>query len=86
MSHSICCLGDATDHNGTVKSVTGSLNIDGRRNARKGDIVSCPKHDDNPIVEGDPSMLDEGIPVVLHGHRTECGCVVIASANVNVAA
>ena len=84
MSLSICCLGDGTDHNGTVKSVTGTLNIDGRRNARKGDIVSCPKHGDNRIAEGDASMLDEGVPIVLHGHHSECGCVVIASANVSV--
>lgn len=84
MSRSICCLGDGTDHHGTVKRVSGTLNIDGRRNARKGDVVSCPTHGDNPIIEGEASMQDEGVPIVLHGHRSECGSVIIASANVDV--
>lgn len=86
MPRSVCCLGDATDHKGSVKSVTGTLNIDGRRNARKGDLVSCPRHGDNRIVEGEASMLDEGMAVVLHGHRSECGCAVIANANAYVSA
>jgi uncharacterized Zn-binding protein involved in type VI secretion len=31
-------------------------------------------------------MLDEGIPVVLHGHHSACGCAVICTANATVAA
>jgi len=85
MSLSICCLGDGTDHHGVVKAVTGTLTINGRRNARVGDLVSCPKHGDNRIIEGDASMLDEGVPIVLHGHRSKCGCAVIAHVNVHVA-
>jgi DNA-binding Xre family transcriptional regulator len=44
--------------------------------ARLGDQVNCPKkgHGVNAIVEGDASMLINGIPVALEGHKTACGC------------
>jgi len=43
--------------------------------------VSCPKegHGTNPIVEGSPTLTDDGVPVALHGHKTACGCTLIAS-------
>jgi len=44
MSLSICCEGDRTSHDGEVLQPTGSMCINGRRNARIGDMVSCPRH------------------------------------------
>ncbi|WP_211443279.1 PAAR domain-containing protein [Collimonas humicola] len=78
MSRSISCEGDATSHGGKVITVSGSMSIDGRRNARRGDWVSCPEHGDNQIIEG-CTMLDNGIPVVIHECKTGCGSVVIAT-------
>lgn len=76
------CLGDATDHGGKVISASSTMDYDGRRLARKGDEVSCPKHPDirpNRIIEGDESMSDNGIPLARHGHRAACGCRLISS-------
>jgi len=86
MTRPICCEGDATTHGGKVVQASGSFTIDGRRIARVGDQVSCPRHGANALVEGDAATLDEGIPVVLHGHHSACGCAVICTVNATVAA
>lgn len=74
-------LGDATDHGGRVISASPTMTFDGRRVARKGDEVTCPLHDIDPnrIVEGDESMMDDGVPVARHGHRAMCGCRLLSS-------
>ena len=64
--------------------VTGSINIDGRFNARLGDIVLCEKHGQNKIIEGDHSTTDEGLPVVLDGHLCACGCQVVGTGDLFV--
>ena len=86
MSRPICCEGDATSHDGKVVIVSGSFTIDGRRVARVGDMVMCPAHGMNPILEGDSTTLDEGIPLTLHGHHSACGSAVICNVNATVAA
>ncbi|MET3135490.1 putative Zn-binding protein involved in type VI secretion [Oxalobacteraceae bacterium GrIS 1.11] len=86
MSRPICCEGDATSHGGKVVQASGSFTIDGRRIARVGDTVSCPRHGDNKIVEGDGTSLDEGIPIALHGHHGACGCALICTVNATIAA
>ncbi|MFL9927174.1 PAAR domain-containing protein [Herbaspirillum lusitanum] len=86
MRRPICCLGDYISSGGRVIAVSGNMNIDGRRNARAGDPVSCPRHGHNRIIEGDATLFDHGVPVVLHGHRCACGCVVIASSRAGVIA
>lgn len=74
-------LGDDTDHGGKVISASSTMRYDGRFVARKGDEVSCPKHDIKPnlIIEGDDSTMDEGVPVARHGYRAMCGCRLISS-------
>ncbi|MGX6998922.1 PAAR domain-containing protein [Caballeronia sp. KNU42] len=74
-------LGDDTDHGGKVISASSTMGYDGRFVARKGDEVSCPKHDIKPnlIIEGDESTMDEGVPVARHGYRAMCGCRLISS-------
>jgi uncharacterized Zn-binding protein involved in type VI secretion len=74
-------LGDDTDHGGKVISASSTMRYDGRFVARKGDEVSCPKHDIRPnlIIEGDESTMDEGVPVARHGYRAMCGCRLISS-------
>jgi uncharacterized Zn-binding protein involved in type VI secretion len=53
---------------------------EGRPVARKGDEVSCPKHDISPnsIIDGDESMTDDGVPIARHGYRAMCGCRLIS--------
>jgi uncharacterized Zn-binding protein involved in type VI secretion len=74
-------LGDDTDHGGKVISASSTMRYDGRFVARKGDEVSCPKHNIKPnlIIEGDDSTMDEGVPVARHGYRAMCGCRLISS-------
>jgi len=84
MNLPICCLGDATTHGGRVVKVSGSFTIDGRQVARVGDLVACPAHGVNPIIQGDGATLDESIPLTLHGHATACGSKVICNVNATV--
>ena len=86
MNRSICCEGDATTHGGRVIKASGSFTIDGRRVVRVGDLVLCPVQGVNPMIEGDSATRDEGIPLVLHGHHSLCGCAVVCNANATVAA
>jgi uncharacterized Zn-binding protein involved in type VI secretion len=74
-------FGDSTDHNGNVISASSTMFYEGRAVARKGDKVSCPKHDIEPnlIIDGDESMMDNGVPVARHGYRAMCGCRLISS-------
>jgi uncharacterized Zn-binding protein involved in type VI secretion len=74
-------LGDDTDHGGKVISASSTMSYDGRFIARKGDEVSCPKHDIDPnlIIEGDELTMDEGVAIARHGNRAMCGCRLISS-------
>lgn len=74
-------LGDGTDHGGNVISASSTMRFDGRFVARKGDQVSCPKHDIRPnlIIDGDESTNDDGVPVARHGYRAMCGYRLISS-------
>ncbi|MBR8062780.1 PAAR domain-containing protein [Burkholderia ambifaria] len=74
-------LGDATDHGGTVITASNSMRFDGRYVARKGDEVTCPRHDIRPnlIIDGDETMLDDGVPIARQGYRAMCGCRLISS-------
>jgi len=74
-------LGDSTDHGGNVISASTTMSCRGRSVARKGDEVSCPKHDIKPnlIIDGDEKITDHGEPVARQGYRAMCGCRLISS-------
>ncbi|NML35509.1 PAAR domain-containing protein [Paraburkholderia antibiotica] len=77
---SIACVGDSTTHGGFIITGSDTMNVKGRKVARRGDLVSCPieGHGVNPIIEGTDMIMDNGVPVALHGHRCACGCRLIA--------
>lgn len=77
---SIAYVGDATTHGGVILTGSDTMVVMGRKAARKGDLVSCPLpgHGVNPIIEGSDMLTDNGRPIALHGHRTACGCMLIA--------
>ncbi|MFB9289325.1 PAAR domain-containing protein [Pseudoduganella plicata] len=81
MARAIVRLGDKTTHGGTVVSASLTHTLRGIGIARKGDMVSCPLpgHGTNPIVEGCHVFIVDGRGVALHGHKTACGCALIAS-------
>lgn len=74
-------LGDSTSHGGKVITASSSYDIDGRPAALLHDLVSCPEHGDNPIIEASDSLLDEDRPIVVDRCRTRCGSYVIAGSS-----
>ncbi|UBM09080.1 PAAR domain-containing protein [Cupriavidus metallidurans] len=77
---SIAFVGDATTHGGVILTGSDTMIVMGRKAARVGDLVSCPLpgHGINPIIEGSDMLTDNGKAIALHGHRTACGCMLIA--------
>ncbi|MCK8659406.1 PAAR domain-containing protein [Pseudomonas umsongensis] len=73
-------LGDKTTHDGEVISASSTTLVHGKPVALVGDEVSCPRHGDNPIVEGCPDWSENGRELVVDGCRSECGCRLISSA------
>jgi uncharacterized Zn-binding protein involved in type VI secretion len=74
------CQGDATTHGGVVKTASSTFALDGRKVALLHDIVSCPEHGDNRIVECGEGYSEGGRKWVVHRCRTACGSEVIASS------
>ncbi|MGF6916690.1 putative Zn-binding protein involved in type VI secretion [Paraburkholderia sp. 40] len=70
--------GDSTSHGGKILTGSNRIKVNGRRAARVGDLVSCPIHGDNAIVEGSSSFKDAGTPLSRDGDKTQCGSVLIA--------
>lgn len=75
----IVCLGDATTHGGKVISASSTMFINGVQVALVGDMVSCPLpgHGTNPIIEGAPTGMEDGVCVVVN--NCLCACGVISS-------
>lgn len=75
-------VGDSTSHGGVVVSGSPRTLINGHPVARIGDMVTCPlcKPHTFKIVEGYSPFTDNHMAIALHGHKTECGATLIASA------
>ena len=85
MSKPIILMGDQTDHGGVVIEGAPSSDIEGKRIARVGDKVTCPKkgcHSPTVIVSGDPTCLMDDKPVARHGDKTACGATLIATQQI----
>lgn len=78
-------VGDATDHGGVVIGSTQTTDTFGKRLARVGDQVTCPKkgHGTTVIVTGDPTMIVDGAPVARHGDKCACGATLISGQAVS---
>jgi len=74
-------LNDPTSHGGVVISAAPKSFVLGVAVARKGDLCACPipGHGVCKIAEGDPKVLIDGIPVAFHGHKTDCGAVLMST-------
>ncbi len=73
--------GDQTDHGGTVISGAATTDSNGKRIARVGDQVTCPRRGHGGttvIVSGDPTVIIDGSPAARHGDVTACGAVLIS--------
>lgn len=82
MSRPFILVGDTTDHGGTVISGAPTSDVQGRKIARIGDQVSCPRRGHGgttTIVSGDPTCIIDGAPAARHGDKTACGATLIAT-------
>lgn len=77
----VIVIGDKTDHGGEVIQASDLSDTHGKRIARVGDKVHCPKkgHGVTFIVSGDDRFLIDGKAVAYHGCRTSCGATLISS-------
>lgn len=73
-------LGDTSSHGGAVVTSAAKSLVEGKLIARIDDILACPIHGPNPIVEGSDKMLCEGKKVARHGDHTACGASLISGA------
>ncbi|MEW6342486.1 MAG: PAAR domain-containing protein [Paraburkholderia sp.] len=71
--------GDETTHGGIVKTASASFTLEGKRVALHYDIVTCPEHGDNPIIEHGEGYQEGGRKWVVDQCSTQCGSRVIAS-------
>lgn len=82
MNRPFIVTGDATDHGGKVLTGATTTDTHGKRIARVGDQVSCPKKGHGGttvIVSGDPTVLIDGSPAARHGDVTACGAKLIST-------
>lgn len=85
MARPFIVLGDKTDHGGEVIEASGVSDTHGKRLARVGDKVTCPKkgHGTGTIVTGDNTMIIDGKAAARHGDQTSCGAKLISSQSVS---
>ncbi|QIU89832.1 PAAR domain-containing protein [Yokenella regensburgei] len=72
-------VGDKTTHGGTVVEGSSGVKFQGKEVSCLQDKVTCPKHGDTFIAEGDEGAKINGKPIALHGHKCGCGCTLITS-------
>lgn len=76
----ICRLGDTSTHGGAIITSASKSLAESALIAREGDILNCPIHGPNPIVEHSSKLLTEGKFVARHGDLTACGAALISGA------
>lgn len=73
-------LGDTSDHGGEVVTSASKWEAEGKLIARKTDILRCPIHGDQPIVEGSEVWECEGQPIARDGDLAACGARLVSGA------
>jgi len=76
----IARLGDTSTHGGAIITSAAKSLCEGALIARRTDILACPIHGPNPIVEHSEKMLCEGLEVARDGDATACGARLISGA------
>lgn len=82
MGRPFIVIGDKTDHGGVVIQGATASDAAGKKIARVGDKVTCPRRGHGHttvIVSGDPTCVIDGKPAARHGDKTACGATLIAS-------
>ncbi|WP_186648042.1 PAAR domain-containing protein [Fluviispira vulneris] len=77
MQKGIVVEGDPLSNGGVVVKGTGTY-VDGFKIALEGDLIHCASHGFGAISEGDSNIKIDGRGIALEGHKTSCGCSLIA--------
>jgi uncharacterized Zn-binding protein involved in type VI secretion len=80
----IARLGDTSTHGGAIITSASESKAEDALIARQDDILDCPIHGPNPIVEHSSAMKCEGRWVARHGDATACGARLISGATESV--
>ena len=74
------CLGDKSDHGGTVSSASSGTNVMGVTAALTGDMTVCPKCKGSfPIQAVGAGARHQGRAYAYDGDQTACGAKLITS-------
>lgn len=76
----IARLGDTSSHGGEIVTSAAKTYCEGHLIARETDILNCPIHGPNPIVEHSSKLKVEGLFVARHGDATQCGATLVSGA------
>src|ERR1700760_3193608 len=80
MSQAFICVGDKTDHGGTVITGNATFDLHGKKLAQVGDLTTCPKCKGVfPITTGTSNFVVGGKQAAIHGSKTACGATVLSS-------
>lgn len=67
--------GDPTTTGGIVVAASAQFIVEHRKAARLSDPVWCPECSSMGfIAEGNPSFIEQNLPVATHDHAVKCGC------------
>ena len=72
--------GDTSTHGGTIVTSASKTLCEGELVAREGDILDCPIHGPNPIVEHSEKLFVEGKQVARQGDLAQCGAALVSGA------
>jgi uncharacterized Zn-binding protein involved in type VI secretion len=76
-------VGDTGTHGATIIQGSGIRFTDGRKVARRGDLVNCPIHGVNKIISTLTTPLVTENPDTAHvASLCECGAVIITGSDV----
>lgn len=80
--YKITRVGDSLSHGATVITGESIRLVDGKKVARRGDLVNCPKHGVNPIVSTISNPLTTTGPNTAHlCSVAQCGAVLITGSD-----
>lgn len=77
-------LGDTSTHGGAMVTSARISKAEGPLICRIGDILACPRHGPNPVVEGSPDSHCEGPKIARQGDHTACGAALISGATKSI--
>ncbi|MDC9769037.1 PAAR domain-containing protein [Proteus mirabilis] len=70
----LVCLGDKNTHGGYVISASSTMYLNGKQVALVGDVISCPIHGINTIIEGSTTAFDNGVAIAIAIDQSLCAC------------